>query len=65
MDFKDEDTVVFAGGQPTTGSKYDGVKPGGHRPCSTDVDSRLAAVCLELTGGKKSEFRQALRNTGT
>lgn len=65
MDFKDEDMVVFAGDQPTTGSKYDGVKPGHRRPCNTGVDFRLEAVCLELTGGKKSEFRQTLRNTGT
>lgn len=32
---------------------------------SAIVDSRLEAVHLELMGGKKSEFRQALRNTGT
>ena len=29
------------------------------------MDSRLEALHLELRGGKKSEFRQALRNAGT
>ena len=51
--------------QPTTDSKDNGVKLGDCKSLGTAGDNQLEAVRLELRGGEKSEFRQALKNIGT